>query len=125
MTERVPADEIENIVGRKRSVKDHYARAVSAEQTVYILHSRECLAVHADLRECPWSLALDRGIDLSEWVEDVPLTVRVRDGRLVPSPAQVRFFRRREPPPRGSSGLGASATRDRSCGFPNDKGLNT
>lgn len=96
MTERVPADEIENIVGRKRSVKDHYARAVSAERTVYILHSRECLAMHADLRECPWSLALDRGIDLSEWVEDVPLTVRVRDGRLVPSPAQVRFFRRRE-----------------------------
>ena len=71
MTERVPADEIENIVGRKRSVKDHYARAVSAEQTVYVLHSRECLAMHADLRECPWSLALDRGIDLSEWVEDV------------------------------------------------------
>lgn len=48
MTERVPADEIENIVGRKRSVKDHYARAVSAEQTVYILHSRECLAMHAE-----------------------------------------------------------------------------
>lgn len=32
----------------------------------------------------------------AEWVEDVPLTVQVRDGRLVPSPAQVRFFRRRE-----------------------------
>lgn len=106
MTERVPADEIENIVGRKRSVKDHYARAVSAEQTVYILHSRECLATHADLRECPWSLALDRGIDLSEWVEDVPsewvedvpLTVYVRSRRLMPSPAQVRFFRRRTEP---------------------------
>ena len=30
-----------------------------------------------------------------------------------------------EPPPRGSSGLGASATRARLCGFPNDKGLDT
>ena len=30
-----------------------------------------------------------------------------------------------EPPPRGSSGLGASATRARLRGFPNDKGLNT
>ena len=93
MTERVSADEIEGIVGRRRSVTDHYARAVSAEQTVYILHSRECLAIYADLRECPWSLALDRGIDISEWVEDAPLAVRVRDGRLVPSPVQVRFFR--------------------------------
>ena len=96
MTERVPADEIENIVGRKRSVNDHYARAVSADQTVYILHSRECLALHADLRDCPWSLALDRGIDLDEWVVDVPLTVRVRSGRLLPSPAQVEWFRRRD-----------------------------
>ena len=32
---------------------------------------------------------------------------------------------RTEPPPRGSSGLGASATRARLRGFPNDKGLNT
>ena len=71
MTERVPADDIENIVGRKRSVKDHYARAVSAEQTVYVLHSRGCLALNADLRDCPWCLALDRG-------------------RLLPSPAEVR-----------------------------------
>ena len=96
MTDKVPGDEIEGVVGRTRHPTNHYARAVSTEQTVYILHSRECLAMHADLRECPWSLALDRGIDISEWVEDVPLTVRVRDGRLVPSPAQVRFFRRRE-----------------------------
>ena len=93
MTQQVPGDRIEAIVGRSRSAKDHYARAVSAEQTVYVLHSRECLDMYPDLRECPWSLALDRGIDISEWVEDVPLTVRVRDGRLVPSPAQVRFFR--------------------------------
>ena len=90
MTDRVPAEQIEKIVGRKRSDREHYARAVSAEQTVYVLHSRECLALNADLRDCPWSLALDRGIDLDEWVEDVPLTVYVRSGRLLPSPAEVR-----------------------------------
>lgn len=84
MTERVPADEIENIVGRKRSVKDHYARAVSAAQTMYVLHTRGCLALNADLRDCPWCLAPDRGIDLDERVEDV------RSGRLLPSPAEVR-----------------------------------
>lgn len=94
MTERVPADEIENIVGRKRSAKYHYARAVSAEQTVYILHSRECLALNADLRDCPWSLALGGGIDLDEWVADVPLTVYVRSGRLLPSPTEVWIRRR-------------------------------
>ena len=32
-----PAD-IERIVGVQRHPKRHYARAVSAEQTVYILH---------------------------------------------------------------------------------------
>lgn len=93
MTKIVPSHEIERIVGRRRSVTDHYARAVSAEQTVYILHPHECLAMHADLRDCPWSLAMYRGIDRSEWVEDAPLTVHVRYGRLVPSPAQVRFLR--------------------------------
>lgn len=84
MTDRVPAEQIEKIVGRKRSDREHYARAVSAEQTVYILHSRECLYLFPDLRDCPWSLALDRGIDVDEWVMDVPLAVRVRDGRLMP-----------------------------------------
>lgn len=96
MTEKVPADKIEGIVGRRRHPVNHYARAVSAEQTVYILHSRECLLTTPDLRDCPHSLALDRGIDLGYWVEDVPLRVIVSGGRLLPAPAQVEWFRRRE-----------------------------
>jgi hypothetical protein len=32
------------------------------EQTVYILHSRECLTSGIDLRDCRFSLALDRQI---------------------------------------------------------------
>lgn len=90
MTERVPADEIEGIVGRRRDLDRHFARAVSAEQTVYILHSHECLVEHEDLRECLFSVALDAGIDVAEWVEDEALVVEVHDGRLRPKPTYPR-----------------------------------
>lgn len=90
MSDLVPADEIEAIVGVKRHQSEHYARALSAEQKVYILHSQGCLdditssdpAMRRDLSECPYSLALDRGIDLADgWTEDVPILVTVgRDG---------------------------------------------
>lgn len=86
MSSTVPADQIEQIVGTERHTTRHYARAVSAEQTVYILHSQECRDRYDDLRDCPWSLALDRGIGEHEWAgrEDRPVLVRVRDGRLIP-----------------------------------------
>jgi hypothetical protein len=84
MSSLVPATDIERIVGVERHQTEHYARAVSKEQTVYILHSADCLRTTPDLRECPWSLALDRGIDPDEWVQDAPVKVRVRDGLLVP-----------------------------------------
>lgn len=80
----MPAEDIERIVGTARHEHLHVARAVSSEQQVYILHSRACLTIRPDLRECPWSLALDEGIDLDEWIEDVPLTVGIKDGRLRP-----------------------------------------
>lgn len=96
MTEHVPASEIERIVGVERHPTRHYARAVSAEQTVYILHSHECLRGHADLRNCPWSLALDRGIDESTWSgrEDRAVLVRVREGRLIPDRGEGRVVLR-------------------------------
>lgn len=92
MSARVPADQIEEIVGAKRHPTRHYARAVSSEQTVYVLHSEECRARYDDLRYCPWSLALDRGIDVADWSgrEDVAVLVRVRDGRLIPDPGEGR-----------------------------------
>jgi hypothetical protein len=77
MTALVPAEDIERIVGVKRHPTLHLARAVSAEQTVYILHSRECLDSGVDLRQCRYSLALDNGIRVSEWQQDVPCVVRV------------------------------------------------
>jgi len=84
MTKRVPASQIEAIVGVHRHETDHQARAVSADQTVYILHSLQCLASGRDLRDCPYSAALDRGINVERWTENVPVTVAIEDGRLVP-----------------------------------------
>jgi hypothetical protein len=83
----VPAEDIVRIVGVPRHRSLHVARAVSREQRVYILHSEECLYSRLDLRLCPFSVALDEGIDLDEWREDVPLTVDIVQDRLVPLPA--------------------------------------
>lgn len=87
MTARVPRNRIEKIVGAPRHPTDHYARAASAEQTVYILHSLECVDAFEDLRDCPFSLALDNGIEdvFDRWTEDVPLVVSIEDDRLVPA----------------------------------------
>jgi hypothetical protein len=86
MSELVPTEEIEQIVGIERHQTRHYARAISEEQTVYILHSRECKDSGIDLRECAFSLALDKGIDQYDWSdrEDRPVLVRVRNGLLIP-----------------------------------------
>lgn len=82
MSELVDPKDIERIVGVKRFRHAHWARAVSAEQRVYILHSQDCLNSGIDLRECDYSLALDRGIDPSTWVEDSPVEVMIFDGIL-------------------------------------------
>lgn len=77
MSALVPAGDIERIVGVDRHDTLHYARAVSDEQTVYILHSRKCVDSGIDLRKCRFSLALDNGIRLAEWVEDEPCVVEI------------------------------------------------
>lgn len=85
MTKLVPTDQIEHIVGRKRDQTTHYARAVTAEQTVYILHSQQCVDTTPDLRECPYSAALDKGIEY-HWRRhlDQPMPVHILNGWLVP-----------------------------------------
>ena len=79
MTDIVPTEDIERIVGAKRHPSVHLARAVSAEQTVYILHAQGCLDMGDDLRDCIYSLALDNGIRTDEWVgmEDRAVVVNV------------------------------------------------
>src|SRR6516225_10738811 len=59
LTDLVPAKDIERIVGVARHPIEHWGRAVSTEQTVYILHSKECLDKGGELRDCPYSEALD------------------------------------------------------------------
>ncbi len=86
MTKLVPPGEIERIVGVRRHRKAHYGRAVTAEQTVYILHSRECRSSQSDLRKCLYSEALDRGIAPGSWrgFEDRPVILGVHNGLLIP-----------------------------------------
>lgn len=97
----VSPGEIERIVGVKRHATEHYARAVMAEETVYILHSRKCREGTNDLRDCPFSLALDRGIDRPaqwsawQWVPDRPVRVEVSRGWLMPTPDAVEEARSR------------------------------
>lgn len=67
MSALVPAEDIETIVGQERHKVCHYGRAVTAEQTLYILHSHACKDLGADLRGCEYSIALDRGIDMARW----------------------------------------------------------
>ena len=65
----------------------HIGRAVTAEQTVYILHSERCRARTKDLRECAFSIALDGGITEADWGgrEDIPVVLGVTlDGDLIP-----------------------------------------
>jgi len=84
MSDKVDPDKIEEIVGVKRHATEHRGRAISAEERVYVLHSQECENQYPDPRDCPYSLALDSGIDEDEWVMDAPVTVRILDGRLLP-----------------------------------------
>lgn len=86
MTEIVPTAEIESKVGVPRHPVLHHGRAVSDEQTVYILHSQECLASGIDIRECAYSIALDHGILDEDWVDhqDKPVALSIDSHLLTP-----------------------------------------
>lgn len=73
------AESIEQTVGARRHPTLHLARAVAAEERVYILHSQECFDGGIDLRACHFSIALDEGIDTALWSEylDRPVVVTV------------------------------------------------
>jgi hypothetical protein len=81
MAELVDPETIEAKVGAKRYPTMHIARAVSAEETVYVLHSSECIddiaSRTSDLSQCPFARALDAGIDEAVWADfqDVPVHV--------------------------------------------------
>jgi len=86
VTDVVPGDQIELIVGAQRHRTRHIARAVSAEQRIYIMHSVRCLELYPDLRQCPYSIALDRWgildpLDL-EAAQDRPVVIELYHGYL-------------------------------------------
>ena len=87
MTERVPADQIEQIVGAKRHAHQHLGRADSSTRKVSILHPSWCKESTPDLRDCAWSLALDRGIDPDWWegYEDRPVVLTFWRAQLIPA----------------------------------------
>ena len=87
MSDLVPADEIEEIVGARRHRSVHLGRAVSAEERVYILHPERCLAFGRDLRTCTYSVALDRGISVRMWGPFMDRTVLlgIIGDRLIPT----------------------------------------
>jgi hypothetical protein len=95
VSDAVPADEIESIVGIERHPTEHYARAISAEGRVYVLHSQACKDSTPDLRDCPYSVALDRGIESfipwSGWrrAQDRAVRVEVFQGWLIPERAAL------------------------------------
>jgi hypothetical protein len=86
MSNLVPADQIERLVGAKRHALAHLGRAVSAEQTIYVLHSQACKDSGIDLRFCGYSRALDRGIDQGDWEghQDSAVTLMHAHGFLMP-----------------------------------------
>ncbi len=96
MTDLVPTDQIERIVGARRHPHQHLGRAVSAEQTVYILHSERCRDSGIDLRDCAYSKALDNGIDPDWWKghEDQAVALGPYHGRLIPlTPSWLSEYR--------------------------------
>lgn len=84
MSNLVPSEDIETFLASPRHPTRHLARAVSANQTVYILHSKRCLDSGIDLRDCVYSLALDEGIDLDRWEQDKAVHAIIEFGMLVP-----------------------------------------
>jgi hypothetical protein len=78
VTNLVSPDQIERIVGVAREPELHWGRLVSSEKIVYILHSQACKDATADLRDCPYSLALDLRTDFVEWPEDQPVVLTLR-----------------------------------------------
>lgn len=79
MSGLVPTETIGGIVGAPRDPYAHIGRAVSDEARVYILHSQECVAQRDDLTTCPYSIALDAGVDGGVWehFEDVPVLLAI------------------------------------------------
>lgn len=79
MTDLVAPETIGGIVGAPRDETLHIGRAVSDDATVYVLHSAQCLEMYDDARDCPFSRALDVGVDGGAWEHftDMPVVLKI------------------------------------------------
>ena len=86
MTYLVPAETIEKIIGLPRMNSSHLGKLSSLTDMVYVMHSHECLDSGVDLRECEYSLALDKGLDMGVWYRlwDQVVVLEIEDGLLYP-----------------------------------------
>lgn len=93
MSELVPEEEIEGIVGCRREEALHIGRLEMYPWRFYIMHSAECKATTPDLRECGFSKALDDamscgfddGTPLMDWLDTVgfaPAPIEIVDGKI-------------------------------------------
>lgn len=91
MTNLVPHEDVPRIVGRPRHPTLHFGLADPESELLYILHSVECFESGRDLRECPFSLALDQGAPMDVWesYENQPVELAITEccGNLVPKEA--------------------------------------
>lgn len=91
MSNLVPEDEIEVIVGHARDEFEHWGRMVPDGETeggtFYILHSRRCKESGIDLRLCEFSLALDQGFDPADFADHGhnPVRLQLWHGMLQPA----------------------------------------
>lgn len=86
MSDLVPAEDIERIVGADRHWSRHIGRADSETQTVFILHSGRCKTSGIDLRACSYSRLLDMGINSEVWADwqDEPVVLGIGRAGLIP-----------------------------------------
>lgn len=91
MTIDVEWGELTRVLGiDKRHPTIHFARADSASQYVYIMHSVHCLETVEDFWGCEYAAALRRGIlkeapwSVWEGCLDRTVAIEVRDGWLYP-----------------------------------------
>ena len=91
MTLLVDQREIEQIVGARRRPSTHIGRLVTELDRIFILHSAACLREYPDLRDCPYSRALDLSCG-EPWriptlwgsSRDVPVALAIYRGLLTP-----------------------------------------
>ena len=82
MTDIVPSEDIESIVGTYRRRYSHIGYADYHTGTFYILHSEICKETCPDLRDCDYSIALDNnGVEVTAL--DQPKYIMLSEGALI------------------------------------------